>query len=653
MLATTRHRAELFELSPIKAMELAAARIPGVISLAQGIPSFPTPQVIKDFVSQQLQAGVCDKYSLTIGLADLREEISSQLSNDGLHFDPEKELIITCGSIEGITASILALTEPGAEVILPSPTYVSYQGAIGIARCTPIFVPLDEDRNFDFHVDAMRAAVTKKTRAILFSNPNNPTGTVYSPSALEALCRIAVEHGIYIITDEVYKDFYYSMEAHCTPCKYEFARPWVVRACSFSKAFAMTGWRVGFLHADAPLIQRILKYHDAMVTCAPVISQYAALAALRHGAPALAAFRDEFRRRRDFVLRKLDALSHAVDYQVPRATYFVFPRIKDTVALARDSRALAFDILEKAKLALVPGVAFGPSGESHLRISFGKELSDLQEGLSRFEEYLHGRTSLGRKIQVSPGQSPVSPAHGLKAWAARFISMCAAQQITRSRPTVIAIAGMRGKTFFKRTLFQMLKHHMPTRTNALSFNTPIGLSLSILGLLQPKNVRELLLFPWRALAKAFIGPDPTKLLVVEYGIANRADAEELMRIAPPHWLILTPLTGSDANIDYRSVQEGVRRVAENVPAERILWVAGDPFVESLGCDLRPELRLPEMPVVPPLLSVGGAEFEPPPETIAGTSAQALYAAILLAGKLGMSSAAISQALLHDSAKQRS
>lgn len=349
-----------FELSAIKRIELAAAKIPGAISLAQGIPYFNTPDVITDFVCEAIQKHKCDKYTLTTGLPTLREEISLSLAEDKLKYDPESEIIITVGSIEGITASLLALTEPGDEVIVPSPSYASYTGCIYLAGCTPKFSALDEDKNFDFSIEQIEKNITRKTSAILFCSPNNPTGTVYSEKNTLEILKLAEKHDLAVILDEVYKDFYYSGETHFTAASVDSVRNRIVRVCSFSKAFAMTGWRVGFLHADKLLCERILKYHDSMVTCAPVASQYAALAALRYGEPYLKDFIGRLKVKRDYTIEALDKMSPWLDYQLPNAAYFVFPRIKNTVPLSNNSTALAYDILDKAKLALVPGLAFGP-----------------------------------------------------------------------------------------------------------------------------------------------------------------------------------------------------------------------------------------------------------------------------------------------------
>ena len=167
------------ELSPIKAIELEASRIPDVVSLAQGIPSFDTPEPIKRFAAQKIAEGACAKYSLTPGLPELRELIAEELEREGMRYDPDGEIIVTCGSIEAVTATLLASVEPGDEVIVASPTYASYIPAIRVARATPRFVPLNEDANFDLDPDAIADAINRRTRAILLSNPNNPTGTIY------------------------------------------------------------------------------------------------------------------------------------------------------------------------------------------------------------------------------------------------------------------------------------------------------------------------------------------------------------------------------------------------------------------------------------------------------------------------------------------
>ncbi|MCO6429652.1 MAG: aminotransferase class I/II-fold pyridoxal phosphate-dependent enzyme [Deltaproteobacteria bacterium] len=569
-----------FELSPIKAMELAAAKIPGAVSLAQGIPSFSTPSVIRDFVREKIAEGACDKYSLTIGLTELREEISLALQKEGLSFDPESEILATAGSIEGITASILAITEPGDEVIIPSPSYVSYRGALAIGRCKPVFVPLDEDKNFDFHVDHIRSAINRRTKAILYCSPNNPTGTLYSEKATRELMKLAEAHNLYVLVDEVYKDFYYTDDKHFSPTLIPAVRNRVIRVCSFSKAFAMTGWRIGFVHCDRSLMGGIVKYHDAMVTCAPVASQYGAIAALRFGDSYLKGFIEQFRARRAYALKVLDSLSHVIDYQLPKATYFVFPRIKDTVPLCHDSTKLAYDILKKCCVATVPGAAFGPSGESHLRINFGRSEEELAEGLSRFSDYFSGARSRAT-VQV-PAALKSEGENFTRRTAAAVLARAAKLYLLRNKPLIIGIAGTKGKTVFKRVISEALQKKTSTRASILSYNTEIGLPLSILNLAPPKGTLQKLLFPFRVLSAAFAGRESCRVLILEYGLKKPGDAEALLSIAKPDWLVISDLSPDDGFGERNTLVSNIKSMSEGLRAERIVWADPKTAPSSLG-----------------------------------------------------------------------
>ncbi|MCB0332559.1 MAG: aminotransferase class I/II-fold pyridoxal phosphate-dependent enzyme [Bdellovibrionales bacterium] len=580
-----KHKRSLdsFQLSPIKAIELAASKQPGAISLAQGIPSFDTPQVIKDFVYEKIAQGACDKYSLTIGLAELREEIALSLAEDGLSYDPESEILVTVGSIEGITASLMACTDPGDEVILPSPTYASYLGGISMAGCTPQYVSLNEEENFDFDVEKIKHALTSKTRVILYCTPNNPTGTLFSEEKTRALVELAVKHNLIILVDEVYKDFYYTNDIHFSPAQIPEARERLIRACSFSKAYAMTGWRVGFLLAPTPLIQSILKFHDAMVTCAPVVSQYAAIAALRHAEPHRQAFVQEFRKRRDLAIRFLDELSRYLDYQLPKATYFVFPRLKDTVPLAHDSNRLAYDILEKSNVALVPGKAFDTSGESHLRINFGRSEEELKEGLSRFADYLSQKTR--SSVTHSPSATPLptkNPTPSLKRTTISSLLRLAARfYLQKHKPTIIGITGIKGKTVYKRIFQKHFEDHFRTRSSILSYNTEIGLALSILNIESPRTQRDKLLFPLRILKSLFAPLDIPELLILEYGVTNKGDGQRLLSIAQPDWLIVTPIATPDLSINHQEIQSGISELTNKLPSSHILFAGDDPYVQEL------------------------------------------------------------------------
>jgi len=428
-------RTKNLKLSVIKQMELKASKFPNTISLAQGIPSFDTPECIKRRVELALKQGVVAKYSLSPGISELRELIEQKLAEQNMFYDFEKEIVVTAGSIEGITATLLTITETGDEVIIPEPTYTSYREVIVLAGCTPVFVPLDEEKGWAFELEKYEKAITPRTKAIFYCNPNNPTGTIYSKEQLFGLAALAEKHNLYLISDEVYKDFIFEDYGVKTSDVENVKRPnqtsdvsrgkifslaelpelrkRVIRLFSFSKSYAMTGWRVGYLHADESITQEILKVHDSLVTCAPVISQYAAMGALEMGEKDVLEFNREYKKRRDLVCKRLDRLNHIFSYVRPESAYYVFPRI--TTPLSRASSTtpsqpspdyrgrgmqqgggndvpdslswrFALHILEEAQVAVVPGVAFGPSGEDHVRISFGRSEEDINEAFDRMDK---------------------------------------------------------------------------------------------------------------------------------------------------------------------------------------------------------------------------------------------------------------------------
>ncbi len=407
-------RTQNINLSPIKQIELLASKIPDVVSLAQGIPSFDTPEVVKKAAFKALSRGAVAKYSLTYGLPELRETIEQKLAEEEMFYDFEKEIIVTAGSIEAITASLIAIIEPRKnEVILFSPSYTSYAEVVKVSGGKPIFSNLIESNGWRIDFNDLKKKVNSKTAAILFCNPNNPTGTIFPKEDLLKIAELSGKKNFFILSDEVYKDFIYPspfadknlVEANLFDSQFakgeEFfslaqipeLRKKVIRIFSLSKAYAMTGWRIGFLHSDEENIKEILKIHDSLVTCAPVISQYAAMGALDYGEDDLNKFRHEFNERLNLMCNHLDELKDFFDYQKPIGSYFVFPEIlpaayKALGAKQGDSWDFALKLLEKAKVAVVPGVAFGPSGENHFRISFGRDEKDINEAMERIKKYM-------------------------------------------------------------------------------------------------------------------------------------------------------------------------------------------------------------------------------------------------------------------------
>lgn len=390
-------------------MEIRSSKISDVVSLAQGIPSFDTPLCIKNKAIEALQSGKVARYSLTPGILELREAIEYSLSKRNIFYDFEKEIIVTAGSIEAISASFLALLEPGDEVLIPDPTYTSYQPAIKTARGVPVFVPLKEEDGWAFDIEEFKKRITPKTKAILYCNPNNPTGTVYSRKQLMQLAELAQVHDLYIIADEVYKDFIYSNEDFFSLAQFAALRKRFIYIFSFSKSYAMTGWRVAYLATDKSLAEKILGVHDALVTCAPVISQWGALAALELADNEIREYKRIFNERKELLCGELDKLSDYFEYQNPSSAYFAFPKMTDKLiatfekyeknkgkdknnlkAYQKDSLSwrFAIELLNSAKVALVPGVAFGKEGENHLRFCFGRKRESIEEAMKRLEKFV-------------------------------------------------------------------------------------------------------------------------------------------------------------------------------------------------------------------------------------------------------------------------
>jgi aminotransferase len=401
-------RTQNIKLSPIKQMELLASKIPDVVSLAQGVPSFDTPEIIKKASIKALKRGVVARYSLAPGLPELRETIEQKLAEEGMYYDFEKEIIATAGSIEAITASLIAIiSNKKDQVILFSPSYASYPEAVKVAGGQPVFVNLIESDGWRIDFKKLARKINSKTAAILFCNPNNPTGTIFPKEDLLKIAELAKKKKVFIICDEVYKDFVYNAEINIeqapnnaeiiprisasVPCDSAFfslaqipeLRKTIIRVFSLSKAYAMTGWRIGFLHSDEENTSEILKIHDSLVTCAPAISQYAAMAALDFADREVKEFCREYQRRRDLICRHLDDLPKLFSYQKPNSSYFVFPR----VLKSKNSWRFALNLLEKARVAAVPGIAFGPSGEGHIRMSFGRGEKDINEAFKRIKDY--------------------------------------------------------------------------------------------------------------------------------------------------------------------------------------------------------------------------------------------------------------------------
>jgi aminotransferase len=387
-------RVAQISVSAIKQMPVLASKVAGCVSLGQGIPSFNTPEFIRRAVVEELQNPntVIGKYSIQPGLPDLKREIARDLkrTRNVVHIDPDKEIFVSCGGMEALAAGIATIVERGDEVILPSPTYASHIEQVLFAEGVPKFVPLVEDSGWKLDTAAIRKAVSKNTKAIVLCNPVNPTGTVFSETELNEIADIVLEHDLFLILDEAYDFLVYDGLPYFSLISLSDLQENVIAVCSFSKRYCMTGWRVGFMYASERIIRQVLKVHDAFAICAPTISQYAALAALRatngvdgEGDRSVRELVDALARRRDLVCNRLDRLPEIFDYSEPLGGYYVFP----TLVEEESSIDFALRVLNEARVIVIPGAAFGPTGENHVRMSFGADEAELSEAFDRLDKY--------------------------------------------------------------------------------------------------------------------------------------------------------------------------------------------------------------------------------------------------------------------------
>ena len=389
-------RVAAITISAIKQMPLLAAKVPDCVSLGQGIPSFPTPEFIRKAVIEALQTddNIC-RYSLQPGMIPLRQEISRYLTavHGARALDPEREIFVSCGGMEALATAITTVVDRDDEVLIPSPTYASHIEQILFAEGKPVYVPLIEEGGWRIDREAFRGAVTERTKAILICNPSNPTGAVFSKDDIRALADIAIEHDLFIIADETYDFLTYDDVPFSSFAGVPDIADRLIAVYSFSKMFCMTGWRVGYMMAPARIIAQTLKVHDAFAICAPTVSQYAALAALREfkgdgtglGDRAVADIRTALQRRRDLCMARLRPLSNLFELESPQGAYYLFPKYH--LPGNPTSVTLALRLLYDAGVITVPGSAFGPTGEQHIRFSFGGTEEVINEAFDRIERW--------------------------------------------------------------------------------------------------------------------------------------------------------------------------------------------------------------------------------------------------------------------------
>jgi aminotransferase len=362
------------------------ATMKDVISLGIGEPDFVTPAPIVEAGIRSLHAGETH-YTSNAGVLELRQAVAEYIQHTyRVAYDPKGEVIITVGVSEALYLTMTALLNPGEEVIVPTPCFVSYQAEIILAGGVPVELPTYVQDGFQVTPSAVRAAITPRTKAILLGYPNNPTGAVYTREVLEEIARIAEEHDLVVISDELYDQLVYGVEHVCFP-SIPGMRQRTILLGGFSKNYAMTGWRAGFACGPEEIIKGLVRIHQYTIMSAPTMSQMAALEALKNGHKYVVEMREEYDRRRKLIVSGLNSLG--LPTFEPKGAFYAFPNIAVT---GMDDETFAQKLLEEERVACVPGSSFGAGGEGYVRCSYATAYEKIEEALRRMERFMqrHG-----------------------------------------------------------------------------------------------------------------------------------------------------------------------------------------------------------------------------------------------------------------------
>jgi aminotransferase len=360
------------------------AEMKDVISLTIGEPDFTTPEPITRAAIASLEAGETH-YTANGGMIELRELIARNLRDRyGVEYDPRTELVITVGASEGVDAALRATLNPGDEVIYHEPCFVAYAPCIQLAGGMAVAVATDDTTDFRVTAHAIEAAITPRTKGIFLGYPNNPTGAVLERSDLEAIARIADANDLLVYSDEIYDRLVYGDHRHTAFSSLPGMRERTVLLGGFSKSYAMTGWRIGYVAAPADLMTGIAKVHQYGIMCAPTPAQFAAIEALRTGEPHVAAMHAEYDRRRRYTTDRFNEIG--LTCFEPKGAFYCFPRVTDATGL--DESTFAERLLAEERVGVVPGVAFGPSGAGHVRVCYATAYEEIVEAMDRIERFV-------------------------------------------------------------------------------------------------------------------------------------------------------------------------------------------------------------------------------------------------------------------------
>lgn len=352
------------------------------ISLGVGEPDFDTPWHIRDEGIYSLEKGRTF-YTSNAGLKELRNEISKYVENSqGVKYDPVNEVLITVGGSEAIDLACRALLNPGDEVIVPEPSYVSYVPCAVMAGGTPVIINLKEENEFRLQPDELENAITDKTKILVLPYPNNPTGAIMEEEDLKRIVNLIIDNDIYVISDEIYSELSYK-EKHTSIVSLPGMRERTIYINGFSKAYAMTGWRLGYACAPKVICEQMTKLHQFCIMCAPTTSQYAAIEALRHGQRDVEEMREAYNERRRFLMNEFKEMG--LKCFEPYGAFYVFPSIKE---FGMTSDEFCTRLLKEKQVAVVPGTAFGDCGEGFVRISYAYSIDNLKTALERIKEFI-------------------------------------------------------------------------------------------------------------------------------------------------------------------------------------------------------------------------------------------------------------------------
>lgn len=370
------------EPSGIRKFFDVVSEMPDAISLGVGEPDFDTPWRIREEGIYSLERGRTF-YTSNAGLKELKEEICKYLERKiHVSYDSSSEVMVTVGGSEGIDMAMRAMLDPGDEVLIPQPSYVSYLPCAILADGVPVIIELQEKNEFKLTAEELEAAITPKTKILVLPFPNNPTGSIMTKENLEPLVDVIKKHDIYVISDEIYSELTYGTD-HVSIASFPGMKERTIVINGFSKGFAMTGWRLGYACGPKAILEQMIKIHQFAIMCAPTNSQYAAVEGLRHCEPEVQEMREAYNQRRRFLLHEFKRMG--LSCFEPFGAFYVFPNIQE-FGMPADEFATRF--LMEEKVAVVPGTAFGACGEGFIRVSYAYSLDDLKEALGRLEKFI-------------------------------------------------------------------------------------------------------------------------------------------------------------------------------------------------------------------------------------------------------------------------